>query len=179
MSVAGIASNLLSYVNSSQSRASQVQAEFQQLAQDLQAGNLTQAQSDFAALSQNSPAGTVGANTSVSQAFNALGQDLKAGNLSAAQQQFSNIQQDFQQASQAVHHHHHHGGGGGENAAPNATQNNSVAQLFDTLGQDLQAGNLTSAQQAFASLQQDLQIFSAGSSSGVGSYAPNSISLTA
>lgn len=72
-----------------------MQSEFQQLGQDLQAGNLTQAQQDYATLSQNFPnaqtgtmTGTATANGSnlIAQAFTALAQDLQNGNISGAQQ---------------------------------------------------------------------------------------------
>jgi hypothetical protein len=84
------------------------------------------------------------------QAFSQLGQDLQAGNLSAAQQDFTNIQQDLKsQASQAHgHHRHHHGGGGGD-------QSNPISQLFQQLGQALQSGNSSSAQQIYTTMQQD------------------------
>lgn len=158
MSVSGISSsNLFNYENSNvQNQRQQLQQEFQQLGQDLQSGNLSAAQSDFATLQQ------IGSNTSstsasassnpLAQAFNQLGQDLQSGNLSAAQQDFSTIQQDLQsQVSQGHGHHHHHGGGGG--------QSNSISQLFQQLGQSLQSGNISSAQQIYNSITQDLAQF--------------------
>ena len=142
----------------------QFRTEFQQLGQDLQSGNLTQAQSDFATLSQNFPGGS---NNPVAQAFSQLGQDLKAGNLQAAQQDYANLEQDVQQAGQVNasqqvgghHHGHHHHNGGATQAAlsPSSSRQSSVNQAFSTLAQDLQAGNLSGAQSAFAILQNDLQ----------------------
>jgi hypothetical protein len=88
------------------SRFEQIKAEFQQLGQDLQSGNLTQAQSDFAALSQNLPGATqsIATNTSttpgtstLAQAFNTLAQDLQTRNLSGAQSAFATLQNDLQQ----------------------------------------------------------------------------------
>ena len=174
------------------SKFQQIRTEFQQLGQDLQSGNLTQAQSDYATLSQNFPGGTPGGvaapaaastataaeaatsaspsatgNNPVAQAFTQLGQDLKSGNLQAAQQDYANLQQNVQQAGQlnasqqvGVHHHrHHHHDGGGTQAAssPPSSQQSSVNQAFSTLAQDLQAGNFSGAQSAFATLQNDLQ----------------------
>lgn len=102
MSITGIASNILSSsygAQSPQNQFQQVQNEFQQLGQALQSGNLSQAQSDFATLSQNVPglggstasasttaasntATTNAANTNpIAQAFAQLGQDLQSGNL--------------------------------------------------------------------------------------------------
>src|ERR1700742_3049582 len=133
MSIAGISSSsgLLqnSVVQQTQNRFQQIQSQFQKLGQDLQSGNLTQAQSDFAALSQQLPNGgqfgasrtntasTTNATSSTStsnpilQAFQSLGQDLQSGNLTAAQQDFATIQQSAQQAQasgQAHHGHHRH-----------------------------------------------------------------------
>jgi len=70
--------------------------------QDLQSGNLSAAQSDFASLknlgAQNSSA-TSQSNSPIAQAFKQLAKDLQSGNLSAAQQDFKTIQQDFQNQS--------------------------------------------------------------------------------
>ena len=58
MSVSGISStNAVDYsAQNVQSRMQQFRQEFQQLGQDLQSGNLSAAQSDFATLTQSSPA---------------------------------------------------------------------------------------------------------------------------
>jgi hypothetical protein len=173
MSIAGIASSLFSQLSTLQSsKKTSLQNEFQQLTKDLQAGSLTGAQADFAALQQNASASRSGGNT-LSRAVNALGNDLQSGNLTAAQQDFANIQQDVQQAGR-VHHHHHHAPES-QNSSSSSAQQTSIAQLFNTLGQDLQSGSLTNAQQAYASLQQDLQLFSTSASSSAPS-APVSVS---
>jgi hypothetical protein len=91
-----------------------------------------------------------------------LAQDLQSGNLSGAQQDFSTIQQDIQ--SQGGGHHHH-----SYLQDSSAAQQNPIAQLFSELGQALQSGNLSAAQQAYTTLQQDFQ-----SASGKG--APTSSS---
>ena len=88
MSVAGIASAGLSQLASLQRNYQQVRGEFKQLGQDLQAGNLTQAQTDFVTLSQ-SAASQLSGNSPVAKALNSLGQALQSGNLSAAQQAFA------------------------------------------------------------------------------------------
>ncbi|MFI5117751.1 MAG: hypothetical protein ACHP8B_13755 [Terriglobales bacterium] len=161
MSVAGIASSILSAYNmlNAPSRKQQFQQEFQQLGQDLQSGNLSAAQSDFATLQQSAPQATSTTSAQstdpIVQAFNQLSTDLKSGNTTAAKQDYATIQQDFQNQgtqSQGVHHHHHHHGGGG-------SQQNAISQMFQQLGQDLQSGQLSAAQQAYGSLQQDLQQF--------------------
>lgn len=162
------------------SKFKQFQQEFQQLGKDLQTGNLVKAQTDLVTLTQNSPflhtgataSGATGgsasaSNNPIAQAFNQLAQDLQAGNVSAAQQDFSTIQQDFQNAqsqapAQGGGHHHHHAFSGPSSTSP-------LAQLFSQLGQALQTGNLSSAQQAYSTLQQDFQEFASGSASSVGS----------
>jgi outer membrane protein assembly factor BamD (BamD/ComL family) len=171
------------------SRFQQIQAEFQQLGQDLQSGNLTQAQSDFSTLAQNFPGATQNAvtgasstagNGTVAQAFAQLGQDLQSGNLREAQQDYTNLQQDVQQSiGQQVegHRHHHHRVEGSQNSSQ---QTNPIAQVFRTLAQDLQAGNLSGAQSAFATLQSDLQqiggFIPAGSSGSLSTIAPVGLS---
>lgn len=156
MSVSGISSSsLFNYSTQDvQSKMKQIQQEFQQLGQDLQSGNLSAAQSDFATLQQLMPqhnsTSSTQSNNPIAQAFNQLSQDLQSGNLSAAQQDYTTIQQDFQnQAAQMHGHHHHHGGGGSGSSA--------ISPLFEQLGQALQSGNLSTAQSVFSSLQQELQ----------------------
>ncbi|MFZ0582041.1 MAG: hypothetical protein WAN72_26450 [Candidatus Acidiferrales bacterium] len=123
MSITGIASTALNSVlnatptsQNSHGKFQQIQREFQQLGQDLQSGNLTQAQQDFQ-------------------------------------------QQQQQQGTNQVHHHHHHGGG---------QQSNQISQALNSLSAALQSNNLSSAQTAFATLQQDLQQFESPSSSANG-----------
>jgi outer membrane protein assembly factor BamD (BamD/ComL family) len=190
MSISAIASSLFqpSISQGVQNKFQQIQSEFQQLGQDLQAGNLSQAQQDFVTLQQNLPGGQQ-QNTSSSplaQAFNSLAQDLQAGNLSAAQKDFTTIQQDIQQGSgQIQHHHHHHIDAGQDSSSASGQQGNPIAQAFTSLGQALQSGNLSSAQQAYATLQQDLQQFlpgaGAGSSSTTSAASPaiGALSVTA
>jgi outer membrane protein assembly factor BamD (BamD/ComL family) len=166
MSVAGISSSLFDYSGQSvQNNRQQIQQEFQQLGQDLESGNLSAAQSDFTTLQQlapqNNSTNATQSNSPIAQAFQQLAQDLQSGNLSAAQQDYTTIQQDFQnQASQAgnqasqsqeAHGHHHHGGGDDDQS--------EISQLFSQLGQALQSGNLSTAQQVFSTLQESFQQF--------------------
>ena len=177
MSVTGIASSILSTLSVSQvqqSRFQQIRSEFQQLGQDLQSGDLTKAQTDFTTLSQNL-SGANQSNTSttnpVSQAFSQLGQDLQSGNLQAAQQDFTTLQQDLQQNAAQVgghRHRHHHQAEGSENSS-SGQQTNSIVQAFSQLAQTLLAGNLQGAQQAFSTLQTDLQQIGGLITSGSGS----------
>ena len=149
MSVSGISSSsLFNYSTQDvQNKMKQIQQEFQQLGQDLQSGNLSAAQSDFARYSssvpQNNSTSSTQSNNPIAQAFSQLSKDLQAGDLSAAQQDYSTIQQDFQnQAAQMQGHHHHHGGSGSGASA--------ISQLFDQLGQALQSGDLSTAQSVFS-----------------------------
>src|SRR5271157_4506497 len=121
MSVAGILSSAVFSIGSQllQSRKQQIRQEFQQLGTDLQSGNLTAAQSDFAAL-----------------------------------------QQDFQSQGTQTHHHHHHHGGGSNNSG-SSSGGSEISQLFSQLGSALQSGNLSTAQQAYASMLQQFQQYGA------------------
>ncbi len=82
-----------------------------QLGQDLQAGNLSAAQQDFAALSalgQSGPSknGQVFQNSTRNQDFQAIGQALQSGDLAGAQSAFANLESTFgkqnQQAQSAI-----------------------------------------------------------------------------
>jgi outer membrane protein assembly factor BamD (BamD/ComL family) len=186
MSVAGIStSSLYNYSQNTQNNLQQIQQTFQQLGQDLQSGNLSAAQSDFATLQKlvpqlSSAASSTSQSTNpIAQAFSQLAKDLQSGNLSAAQQDFSTIQQDFQnQASESQtqetqdtqSHHHHHGAGSSE-----------ISQLLQQLGTALQSGNLSAAQSAFTTLDQQIQQPAPTSESQTGSSqsSPNGVSVTA
>ncbi len=178
MSVSGISTSLYNYDSqNAQNSLQQIQQTFQQLGQDLQSGNLSAAQSDFVTLQSlvpNSSTSSSQSNNPIAQAFTQLAKDLQSGNLSAAQKDFSTIQQDFKnQATQSQTgatqgHHHHHGGGSSE-----------ISQLLDQLGTALQSGNLSQAQSAFASLQQQFQ--QSGQASGLqpSQSSSNGVSVTA
>jgi outer membrane protein assembly factor BamD (BamD/ComL family) len=178
MSVSGISSSLVDYIPGGQNGPSKIQQfkqEFQQLGQDLQSGNLSAAQADFATLQKpgqtSSNSSSSQTSSPIQQAFNQLSQDLQSGNLSGAQQDYSQIQQDIQNRlaqgqAQGHHHHHHHGGGSSEASA--------ITQAFQQLGQALQSGNLTTAQQAYSTLQQDLPQFGQSSAQHATASSPSS-----
>ena len=174
MSIAGISSNLLlNSLSPKQASLQQFRDEFQQLGQDLQAGNLTAAQADYAQLQQieqqkNSSASQSNITNSVSQLFDQLGKDLASGNVSSAQDDFNDIMKAVQSSGPSVHHHRHHHGGGGA-----SLQTSSVQTDLNTLGQALQSGNLAAAQQAYTSVQTDLQQL------GVGAVTSGAVSATA
>jgi len=166
MSVSGISSSsFFDYGSQSlQNNLQQFQKEFQQLGQDLQSGNLSAAQSDFATLQQYAPQTSSSSSSQssnpIAQEFSQLSQDLQSGNLSAAQSDYSTIQQDFQSAATQGHHHHHHGGGGEASA---------FSQSLQQLGQALESGDLSSAQQAYTTLQQEFQQFMQNGAGSTGS----------
>jgi outer membrane protein assembly factor BamD (BamD/ComL family) len=190
MSITGILSNLSSFASqTAQSPQQKARQQFAQLGQDLQSGNLAAAQSDLATLQANRPQGgltpsttaqsgtsTAPGGSTISQDFAQLSADLQSGNLSAAQTDYTGLQQAFQtQATQAQtqtggHPHHHHGGGGGDSSS---SSSNPISQLFTELGQALQAGNLSSAQQAYSTLQQDFQQFTQSSATSGSTTAPS------
>ncbi len=171
MSISGIPSSTFSPYQLG-TPANIYQQNFQKLGQDLQSGNLSSAQSDFATLQQafsqpSTTSGTAAATTSTAtsnpiiQAFNQLASDLQSGNLAAAQKDYSTLQQDLQSQSGTGHHvHNHHriSAGGVEDSS----SQNPLLQDLNQLGQSLTSSNLTGAQQAYAMLQQQLQQFALG-----------------
>ncbi len=177
MSVSGISSTSLFDYNtqSIQNNMQKIRQEFQQLGQDLQSGNLSAAQSDFATLQQIQPQtnATSSAQSSnpITQEFSQLAKDLQAGNVSAAQQDYSTIQQDMQSHAAQVHHHHHGGGAGGGES--------DISQLLNQLGQALQSGNLSNAQAAYSTLMQDAQQFGLTSGQTSSQSSASSVSMTA
>jgi hypothetical protein len=130
MSVSGISNNTSPYQFGLQSNVAQPGQTFAQLGQALQAGDLSTAQSDYAALQQfaNNAGQTSNAQTtagsttgssasSVGSDFSSLGQALQSGNLTSAQSAFTQLQQDIQTASASRRRHHHmhsHGVEGGQ-----------------------------------------------------------------
>ena len=79
-----------------------------------------------------------------------LAQALQSGDLAGAQQAFATLQQHFQQRQAART-------GQGPTSGPRGTQGNALSQDFSALAKALQSGDLTGAQDAFATLQQDFQ----------------------
>jgi hypothetical protein len=107
----------------------QIRNDFQTLAQALQSGNLSAAQSAYSSL-QDQQNGTQapGGNSAISSAFSSLGQALQSGNLSAAQQAFSSIQTAAQSAQQAHGGGHHGGGDGGSSQSASGSSSSDSSQ---------------------------------------------------
>jgi hypothetical protein len=167
MSVAGISASLYPPSNSNLPHNNvRFGEDIRRLGQDLQSGNLSAAQQDFATLQQDGPSGStslIHSNNPVAQAFNQLSVDLQSENISGAQQAYSNIEQDLQGASQVQNHSLQHFG----DCSGGPGQANS---LFEKLGQELQTGTLSSAQQGYTALTPDVsfgQVATPQSSNGV------------
>jgi len=169
MSISSIpTSNLSVYTNPNDpSRLRQFGQEFRQLGQDLHAGNLSAAQQDFVTLQELAPqSSTPSAYSPITQQFNQLGKDLQAGNLSAAQQDYATLKPELDASTARVRHHHRFQNGEGSH----------IGQLFQQLGQDLKSGDLSRAQQVYATLQQYFQQL--GQASGSSSTQSSSSNAT-
>jgi hypothetical protein len=165
MSVAGIASSAFSQLANVQRNAHQVRGEFKQLSQDLQAGNLTKAQTDFVTLSQ-SAATQFASNSPTAQALNLVGQALQSGDISSAQQALASVPIGKVGPSAVSHHSH----------VPPIAGALSSTQL----GGALQSGNLSAAQQAFKAVQQSWQQMSSQAANSISTGALTSgLSVTA
>jgi hypothetical protein len=113
MSVAAILPNALNQAYNLLSTSQQQPTKFQQLAQALQPGNLTNAQQAFSALtSSSSSSGLLSLQSK--QSLNALGSALQSGSLTDARNAYSSVQQSLQDpAPITAHHHRPHPGGVG------------------------------------------------------------------
>jgi hypothetical protein len=138
---------------------SQLRQQFEQLGKDLQSGNLSAAQTDFATLQQASAASIKSArgNDPVTRALNQLQTDVQSGNLVGTPPHAAPgapIAQQPPQAPGAHGHHHHHG--------PTEGPANPAYPVsrpgLDQLGQDLRSNNLSAAQQAYNTVLQGLPL---------------------
>ena len=162
MSVSGILSSAVFSLGANllKSRMQKANTEFQQLGKDLQAGNLSAAQADFADLqqlrNQSTSTSSSQGSTTLTQDLKQLSTDLQAGDITSAQKDLAQYQKDLQSQPPTVRHHHGHGA--------------DITQLFNQLGTALQSGSLSSAQQAYAALQQDFGQFTQSSASSSVSF---------
>jgi soluble cytochrome b562 len=169
MTLPGVSSS--TQLSAIQSNFQQLRKQFTQLGQDLSAGNLSQAQTDFVTLSQ-AAATELGSNSPIAQTLSTVGQALQSGNLSSAQQAFSTLPVGMvgPNAISNHGHSHHHG-------------HAAFSQQLEQLGQALQSGNLSAAQQAYAALQQSWPQIAASSTSssttGSTQADANSLSVSA
>ncbi len=161
MSIASVASSPISGFSVSSpantNKLSQLREQFQQLGQDLQSGNLTAAQGDFAGLQQASLAGgssTAPANDPVTQALNQLQTDLQTGDLVGAAPKpvgGAPIAVQFPRTP-SVHARTPHPVGPEDPTSPGS------GTSLEQLGQALQSNNLSAAQQAYNSVLQGLPL---------------------
>jgi hypothetical protein len=169
MTVNSVSSVLKSYQPELHSPWKQRAQDFKALESALQAGDLTSAQTAFAALQKDQPAYSQvaqanrasGKNTQGAKDFEALQSALGSGDLSAAQQAFATLKEDMQGAGQPGRHRHRHVGSVNDTTsaadASSTTSTSQGAKDLEALQNALGSGDLTAAQQAFAALKQDLQ----------------------
>ena len=122
MAISGVSSTINAYQSNVQSTYKQRQQDVQNLASALQAGDVTGAQTAFAALQKLRPGGQTrsgqqgnSATSPISRDFSALGNALQSGDIAGAQSAFATLQKDVQslqhgQGGSPVGGHHHHGG---------------------------------------------------------------------
>jgi hypothetical protein len=151
MSVSGVSSTDSLYQINQQNGWQQVMNDFSQVGQSLQSGDLAGAQKAFATLQedmQNVGQSQSGQSSQQQSALEQLGQALQSGDLAGAQQAFA--------ALKTSHHHHHHSGGA-QGTSGDSGGSSTIGNDLNTLATALQSGDLTGAQKAFATLQQDMQ----------------------
>ncbi len=154
---------LQSSLSSASDTGNTIKQDFQNMSAALQSGNLTDAQKAFATLQQDVPAQNSQNNSQFSKDIQSLGNALQSGDLSSAQQVFSTIQAKMSQGLQKQT----------TNSITSATtSSNPVQQDFQNLSAALQSGNVSDAQKAFATLQQDIATAksTASGSTGVGHH---------
>jgi hypothetical protein len=176
MTVSSVSLTLTSHQIDVQNSWNQPVQDYTALQNALQAGDLAGAQAAFSALQKDlqTPSqttqgtGAAGQNAGMIQGGKdpeALANALNSGDLSGAQQAFASLQQDLQSTGRTGRHHDHHQGEGdgviqssqGGSNAEQASQISQGARDFEALQSALASGDLAGAQQACASLQQDLQ----------------------
>jgi len=154
MSVSAISTNSLIQNSNQHTPLSlqQFQQQFQELGTDLQSGNLSSANTQFAALQALVPGSQSASQSQVPivQTFHQLGTDIQSGSLTAAQQDYGTLKTDINKI--ALNHSHH------RERDPMET-----AQGNDQLGQTLQTSTAATAQSAYNSLLQGIQQYGPGS----------------
>jgi hypothetical protein len=157
MSTVGLSSSLLSQIVSSPSTENRFVSDLNQLAQDLQGGNLSAAQQDYVTLSEDAQNGAasstattsasgittglltdIASSSSSSASFvselNQLGTDLQSGDLSSAQSDMLSIDSTALNAAPAA--------GTGTNTGSSTAANEAQAnQLISTIVQAMDMGD--------------------------------------
>ncbi len=109
----------------------------------------------------------------IAQTFDQMASDLQSGNLAAAKNDYSTLQQDLQTPGGTGHHMHSHPRMRTTGVEDSDSQN-PLLQDLNQLGQSLTSNNLAGAQQAYTTLQQQLQQF-ASSFGAVAAESPMSM----
>jgi hypothetical protein len=168
MSISALSSNLVTDLSQQQwqNPFKEVRQDFEQLAGALQSGDLSGAQSAYSSIQQLLEANTGSSSSSPSSSspntlqsdFAALGQALSSGSLTQAQSAFSQLKTDFQAARQSRYEGANGPSQGQDQYVPSSSKGpNAVTQALEDytqLSSDIQSGDLTDAQTAYASLQQ-------------------------
>ncbi len=150
----------VSNVSNIQTAFQPIKTNLRQLAANLRAGDLTQAQSDYATLSNDIAASQLQGNETLAQDLSVVGAALEAGNLADAQAAFKTLAHDMRQLARVRHHHHEPRNGGalpvdiGERPA-----SGPIADAFKTLKAALKSGNIDEAKEAYTTVRQFLQEF--------------------
>ena len=176
MSISGISSSSNAYQNQLQ----QIAQAFSNLQTDVSTGSLSTAQQAYATLMQDvqnvqqaQGAQQTGGTSQIGTDLAAVGSALQSSDITAAQSAFATLTQDLQSAQQTQgtqqtyghhHHHHHHGGGSQTATTSSGSTSTSLSTDLAAVGSALQAGSITDAQSAFATLMQDLGNSATGTS---------------
>ncbi|MGB9235779.1 MAG: hypothetical protein WCC04_15320 [Terriglobales bacterium] len=168
MSVSGIFSSSFGN-NQTNSQYQLTNSAFQQLGNDLTAGKLSSAQSDFATLQQafmqpastaaTSQASSSATSNPMAQELQQLSSDLKSGNLTAAQKDYSTIQNEMK-SQFGGHLHGHHVKGTQDPFVSGSNQTSTDASSTPA------QSTSTAAQQTYATLAQQLQQYFLGGAAG-------------
>lgn len=166
MPISAVSSNLVSNLSQRKNPFQEIQQDFGQLANALETGDLSGAQSAYANIQQVLQGAAGGSSstgsTTLQNDFASLGQALQSGDLSQAQSAFAQLQNDA-------------GGGPVQTAPPADTYVSGggpaqspieeAFQDYSQLATSLQNGNLAGAQSAYSNLQQLIQAYQGPSDS--------------
>jgi hypothetical protein len=202
-STAGISGSLLAQIANSPSAASQFATGLNRLAQDLQSGNLSNAQQDYVTLSQDALNGAAASASTASAggitasllsniasssssassfagAFNQLGSDLSSGNLQSAESDMLSLDSTALNAVPSASN---------ANAGATASNKAEISALIQATTAAMEVGdnsavNADMAQLASAStsstgagyLKTDSESYASGSGSTAGSSSASSVS---
>lgn len=160
MNVSSVTSGRTPYTNPYQTNFRQGLQDFESLANALQSGNLSSAQSAFSSLGQDLPGmsqllqasssseSSATQNSPIVKDLQSLQSALQSGDLSGAQKAFANLQQSLQQTGGLPrgHRHHHGAGTNGTHSTNSASQAQSTDADGDSDGSSSAVPNPSAAQ---------------------------------